>query len=152
MNERTEQISSILVVDADDHGGAELGRALERLGYRVQQAIDGEQMTMLLKGEQYDVILVTACLLDEAPGDLLGRIRRDGGAAGLVVIADQPKIDSVLNAMRGRAVDYLIRPYGLDDLTGAIHRAVSECRANSHEFASRTDCCGRFGKVEGTDR
>jgi DNA-binding NtrC family response regulator len=152
MSDRIEQANHILVVDADEHAGAELSRVLERLGNRVRFVSDVQQMMVSLRAEDYDVLLITADLLDRSPEDVLRNVRLTGCGAGVIVVAEQPDIDSVLKALRGRAVDYLISPYGLDDLTGAIHRAVSESRERCQGDTPKMDCCSRLGKAGGTDR
>lgn len=152
MNKRIEQTYNLLVVDGDENRADELSLVLKRLGYGAQTAADLDQMMMLLGGEQYDVLLLTARLFDVSSNDLLQRVHSQGGNPGVIIIADQPEIDSVLKALRGSVADYLIRPFGLDDLTSAIHRAVAEGGESSSGCAGEANCLGSVGKSDGANR
>ncbi len=137
MQVRVSEERHILVADADQRAGDDLSRVLQRLGYRVSRAADIQDTMIRIRAQYYDIVLLSAQLLDEAEVDMLRRASFNGNTGGVIVIADQPEIDSVLKALRGRAVDYLIKPYGLDDLTGAICRASTEGGGKIAEFLPR---------------
>jgi DNA-binding NtrC family response regulator len=122
MNER------ILVVD-DDPGLSEvIGMLLEREGYAVQSAGTLKQGISLLEAGEPDLVVTDLKLPDGTGLDVIAAIRARRPVLPIIMITSYSSMESAIAALRGGAVDYIIKPFNNDDLLKAIARALNERR------------------------
>jgi DNA-binding NtrC family response regulator len=118
----------ILVID-DDPGLSEvIGMLLEREGYVVQRAVTVKQGIGLLEGGEPDLVVTDLKLPDGTGLDLITAIRARRPALPIIMITSYSSMESAIAALRGGAVDYIIKPFNNDELLKAIARALNERR------------------------
>ena len=116
----------VLVVDDEEAVRDSLARALELEGFEVSKAADG------LAGEKaLQEQALAAVLLDlRMPGldglELLRRIRRQGLRLPVLMISAHGEIPDAVEAMKEGAQDYLVKPFGAEELTLRLRRAIED--------------------------
>ena len=101
-------------------------RTLEKLGYRVMQAVDGPSALLVLDGpEPIDLLLTDVAM----PGGLLGVELADEACKrrpGLRVLLMTGHADAL--AGRSSTSPVLAKPFGRNQLAAAVRRALGEPR------------------------
>ncbi len=116
----------VLVVDDEEAVRDSLARALELEGFEVSTAADG------LAGEKaLQQQALAAVLLDlRMPGldglELLRRIRRLGLRLPVLMISAHGEVQDAVEAMKEGAQDYLVKPFGAEELSLRLHRAIED--------------------------
>jgi DNA-binding NtrC family response regulator len=127
----------ILLVDDEPEIRRLLSRHLQRLGYTVQEAVDGEKAAAAVAAEIPDVVITDMSMPRLGGLELLERLRSIDPGLPVIVLTAHGSLENVIAAMRrGAAFDYLLKP--LPDLTVlevAVARAceVRRLRAQARE-------------------
>ncbi len=116
MNKAPDQV---LVVEDDPGIATQLVRGLVRAGYGASSVATGEAA---LRQAVPDVVLLDLGLPDMDGMEVCRTLRKNSGAAIIVVTASGDEADRVLALDQG-ADDYLVKPFGLAELLARI-RAV----------------------------
>jgi DNA-binding response OmpR family regulator len=118
-------VQRILVVD-DDREIERLVRAyLERNGYHVLVAYDGETALHTLRRERPDLVVLDLMLPERSGHDVTRAVRRDANLAALPIIMLTARVedyDKIVGLELG-ADDYVTKPFNPGELTARI-RAV----------------------------
>ena len=114
----------LLIVDDEPDFLEPAFRYFQRQGYRVVAAANAEQALALQTKQHFHV----AVLDQNMPGmnglDLLERLRYEDEELKVVMLTGGGSISSAVDAMKRGAMDYLSKPFGLDDLDRLIRRAA----------------------------
>ncbi len=116
----------VLVVDDEEAVRDSLARALALEGFEVSTAADG------LAGEKaLQEQVLAAVLLDlRMPGldglELLRRIRRQGLRLPVLMISAHGEVPDAVEAMKEGAQDYLVKPFGAEELSLRLRRAIED--------------------------
>jgi len=114
----------ILVVDDDEDTCMLITDTLEENGYEVRTCSSGEQALAILEQERFDLILSDIRMPEMTGMDLLHRIRRKGLNAKVILMTAYASVESVIDAMRGEAFDYLVKPFSLSELRQQVREAL----------------------------
>jgi DNA-binding NtrC family response regulator len=142
----------VLVVDDDPAMGKLLGDHLGREGWRVDTVTDGATAQSLLARERFDVML-TDLVMDDVNGlALLRAARAAPSRPGVLLMTAFADMQSAITALRLGAVDYLSKPFRLDDVTAAVKRTLEHRvtgSASPRISAARPD---DYGDLVGSSR
>ena len=131
----------ILVVE-DEYGVRQfLKRSLERRGYRVLTARDGEEGAILAKVEEPQVILLDLNLPKVSGHKLMKLFKGDPDICAIPVIVitgRNGEADRRLSFSLG-AVDHLKKPVALSDLVRKIRAALVQAGEDDEEPPDATD-------------
>jgi len=123
---------SVLIVD-DRHDALELNRILlEAEGYEAEGCSYSEATSERLRRDRPAVVLLDLVPRDDAPWDLLRRLRQDdaGGDIGVVVTSDSPVlVDHALRDRTLRVAAGLVMPFDIEALYAAIAAAARHGQA-----------------------
>ena len=109
----------ILVVDDEANIVNILRSNLEREGYKVLVAYDGEEAIRIALSRNPDLILLD-CMLPGADGfDVCKRIRRDSPVPIIMLTAKSQEIDKVLGLELG-ADDYITKPFSVREVLARV--------------------------------
>ena len=112
-------MTSILVVEDEPNLCETLKFNLEREGYSVQTAGDGEAGLALARHSAPDLILLDIMLPRLSGTELLRRLRRESDVPVLLLTARTAEIDRVQGLDIG-ADDYITKPFGVAELLARV--------------------------------
>jgi DNA-binding response OmpR family regulator len=116
-------MTSILVVEDDEAIRTACRRGLDERGYAVATAATGLAGLELLLSTDPDVLLLDLGLPDVDGLALISMIRATASAVPIIVITAQDDDPTMIRALDGGADDYVVKPFGTDQLAARI-RAV----------------------------
>jgi DNA-binding NtrC family response regulator len=129
----TRRRGSVLLVDDEEKLRKSLGRALRSDGHEVVEA-EGARIALRLLGQRvFDVLLVDNMMPGMTGLDLIREIVavREAGAPGIVdpqpqivMMTAHATIDGAIEAMKLGAIDYLQKPFEIDELLVTVSRAL----------------------------
>jgi DNA-binding NtrC family response regulator len=118
----------ILLID-DDPGLSEvIGMLLEREGYAVTHAATVKASLQRIDASDFDLVVTDLKLPDGTGLDVIAAIRGSRPRLPIIMITSYSSIESAIAALRGGAVDYVIKPFDNDDFLRAVSRARKERR------------------------
>jgi signal transduction histidine kinase len=103
----------VLVVDDNATNRHILSRRLERQGYVVAEAVNGELALDRIATESFDLVLLDILMPVMDGFEVLARMRQDRRmrAVPVVVISALDEVDTVVRAIQMGAEDYLFKPF-----------------------------------------
>ncbi len=119
----SERAACVLVVDDERAIQRFLRASLEDAGFSVIEASTGKSALELAIAKKPDVILLDLSLPDMDGLDVLTRLREWSSAPVIVVSARGEESDKIAGLDQG-ADDYLIKPFGVDELLARIRVAL----------------------------
>jgi DNA-binding NtrC family response regulator len=122
---------SILLVDDEEKILKALGRALRDAGHEVIETVSARQGQRLLAERTFDV-----CIVDNVMPELSGLelIREyvasapEGERAQVLMMTAHATVESAIEAMKLGALDYLQKPFEIDELLVVVRRALDHQR------------------------
>jgi DNA-binding response OmpR family regulator len=121
----------VLVVDDDPDTCALLVDILEQDGHSLRLCLSGEEARDALEHERFDLILADIKMPRITGIDLLNYVREMGLDTKVILITAYASLDTAIQALRGDASDYLIKPFSLTDLRQRVHEALDEGRGKA---------------------
>lgn len=131
----------VLVVDDDSDTLQLIVEVLGDDGLQVQPCTDGERALRLLKQEKFALVLADIKMPRMTGTDLLFQMRNLGLDTKVILMTAYASLETALQAVRGDAFDYLIKPFSLKDLRRQVRRALDmpNRTLRSHERKSYLD-------------
>jgi DNA-binding response OmpR family regulator len=115
--------STILLVDDEESIQKLLTYPLERDGFRVVQARDGEEALERFQDERIDLVLLDLALPKVDGIEVCRRLRAKSSVPILMLTARDDEIDKVLGLEIG-ADDYITKPFSIRELRSRIRAAI----------------------------
>ncbi|MEW6001088.1 MAG: NAD(P)H-dependent oxidoreductase subunit E [Nitrospirota bacterium] len=114
----------ILVVDDEPAAVKNAERALKAMGYSVEGALSGKEATIKMEQSNYNLVL-TDLKMPEMDGLALTRwIKKSRPDTGIVITADYPSQDTIKEALKLGAIDYVPKPFTPAVLGDVTRRAL----------------------------
>ncbi len=126
--------SSILVVDDEQHMRWIIEKALLKDGYRVVHAADGAEALAALDQYGPDLALLDLRLPDMSGIEVLRSMKQISPKMPVVMITAHGTVESAIEAMKIGAVDYISKPFDMEELKLIIKRSLEVL-----ELASEVD-------------
>jgi two-component system response regulator HydG len=117
---------TILVVDDDADMRGLLSDLLKENGYQIRDAENGEQALHALTEQPYDLVLTDLHMKGMQGTVLLTEIEMRYPDTCVILMTAFGTIETALEAMKGGALDYLVKPVSTKDLLRLTDRAVRE--------------------------
>src|SRR3954453_16014971 len=121
-------LGTIVVADDEALARQSVAEFLREEGYQVYEAADGQAALQLL--DQFDVDLILSDL--RMPGvdglAVLQKVREVYPQTMVVLMTAYASVDTVVEALRLGAQDYLLKPLLLEDLLHKVHRLLEHKR------------------------
>jgi DNA-binding response OmpR family regulator len=129
--------STILLVDDEDSVQKLLTYPLERDGFRVVQARDGEQALRLFGDQQVDLVVLDLMLPKVDGLEVCKRLRADSDVPIIMLTARGEELDKVLGLELG-ADDYITKPFSIREFRSRVRAllrraAISKDRDREEE-------------------
>ena len=120
----TEQ-AKILIIDDDRAILDACSQALVKEKYIVQMAETGEKGMTLFRKELFDVILLDLKLPGMDGMVLLKMMREESHETPVIIITGHASVESAIEAMKLGSFDYLVKPFGVEELRIVIKKALA---------------------------
>ncbi len=133
--------STILLVDDEDAIQRLLTYPLERDGYRVVQARDGEEALRRFAEEQIDLVVLDIMLPKLDGLEVCKRLRAESTVPIIMLTARDDELDKVLGLELG-ADDYITKPFLIREFRSRV-RAVLRRAATPHLGGKREELIDR---------
>ncbi|MEP7271032.1 MAG: sigma-54 dependent transcriptional regulator [Acidobacteriota bacterium] len=121
----------------------ETGTAL----YDIITANSGQEALRRFKGERFDLVLTDLKMAGMDGIQLLNELSQIDSATPVIMMTAHGSIDTVKEALRGGAFDYLEKPLDRAKLLQVIREAVSRMRAVDEEIVGVSDSMERVKKM-----
>jgi DNA-binding NtrC family response regulator len=105
-----------------------LQKELQRLGYRVQVAPDGEAALRRLEESNVDVLLCDINMPRMDGMELLRRVHERPNPPEVIMLTGNGTIETAVEAMKIGAYDYLTKPYTINELDVRVRQAAEKRR------------------------
>ena len=111
----------LLVIDDEENMRLFLKALLEKEGYEVCLAADGQEGLSFLEVNQYDVVVLDI-LMPRLDGlSLLKKIRSSGNDVHVLVLSAKDLVEDRIKGLDAGADDYLVKPFSFDELVSRLH-------------------------------
>jgi signal transduction histidine kinase len=148
----------ILIVDDEPDLVTALCRILQAQGYSTTGAANGAQALDALRGARsgrtspFDVV-ITDLMMPDMNGVALLReaLVLDADLVG-IVMTGHGTIDTAVEAMKGGALDYILKPFNLSVATPVLTRALAVRRLRLDNAALLTQVANRTAQLEESNR
>ena len=135
------ETSTILLVDDEDAIQRLLTYPLERDGYRVVQARDGEEALLRFAEEEIDLVVLDIMLPKLDGLEVCKRLRAESTVPIIMLTARDDELDKVLGLELG-ADDYITKPFLIREFRSRV-RAVLRRAATPHLGGKRDEMIDR---------
>jgi two-component system, NtrC family, response regulator HydG len=115
----------LLLVDDDPFALETLSSALERSGYHADAVPDGAAALRLLSENVYDLLVADMRMEPMNGTTLLAKARETVPGLPALIVTDTASLDGAVQAMRAGALDYIAKPFRVDEIARAIDRALT---------------------------
>ena len=123
-----QQPARILIAEDETNLRLVLQKELERLGYRVQAAADGEAALRRLEESNVDVLLCDINMPRIDGMELLRRVHERPNPPEVIMLTGQATVETAVEAMKLGAYDYLTKPYRITELDVRVKQAAEKRR------------------------
>src|SRR4029077_17383216 len=121
----------VLVVDDEQSLRKVLAATLQREGYEVQVASDGEEALIALDRDGADVV-VTDLVMPKMDGlSLLRKVVVSHPDVPVIVVTAHGRVDSAVEAMKAGAFDFVTKPFEHAELKSIIAKAARQSDLNA---------------------
>jgi two-component system response regulator PilR (NtrC family) len=116
----------VLVVDDDEGIRQLLTDYLNKFGYEVVCAVNGQEAVQKYTKGHFDIVLSDLVMSPMDGLGLLGEIRKIDQDAIFIMVTGYPSINSAMEAMKRGANDYITKPFNIDEIRLKIERVLLE--------------------------
>lgn len=115
--------------------------------YEVKAASSGQEAVRLFKNDNFDMVLTDLKMSGMDGIQLLNELSQIDSSTPVILMTAHGSIDSVKEALRGGAFDYLEKPLDRAKLLEVLTRAVSQMAAVEEEIVGVSDAMERVKKM-----
>ncbi len=128
--------SKILIVDDEAAIRTLLGEHLRLVGYEIALAANGADALEILSKSEFELVLTDVRMPGMSGLELLDEIMRTRSGVGVLMLTACEDLTLAVNAMRIGALDYVLKPFRLSEITVSVQEAL-ERRRNRVEQTQR---------------
>jgi DNA-binding NtrC family response regulator len=144
---------SILLVDDEEKILKTLGRALRDAGHDVMETTSPRQAQRLLAERTFDLFVVDNVMPELGGLDLIREFvgaTPEGERPQILMMTAHATVESAIEAMKLGALDYLQKPFEIDELLVVVHRALEHQRLRTeyrYLVSERDEQFGHYGII-----
>jgi two-component system nitrogen regulation response regulator GlnG len=126
-------MKTILIADDDDSVRTVLSQALKRAGYEVNATDNGATLFQWVAEGRGDLVITDVMMPGENGLDLIPKIRARRPEMKVIVISAQNALTTAVAASEKGALDFLPKPFDIDQLLGAVGGAFRRRKEKAPE-------------------
>ncbi|HEV2171200.1 MAG TPA: response regulator, partial [Candidatus Binatus sp.] len=140
--------ASVLVVEDNDLERQITAETLREEGFAVEEAAVGKRAIELLALSRFDVVLTDLMMPGMSGEELLAKVRGTYPGSQVVVLTAHGSTDSVVQAMKSGAFDYLEKPTDREKLVTRVAKAAEFAGLQQENQLLKRRLEGKF-EIEG---
>jgi len=140
-----QTVARILIAEDEANLRMVLQKELERLGYRVQVAPDGEAALRKLEESNVDVLLCDINMPRIDGMEVLRRVHERPNPPEVIMLTGQATVETAVEAMKLGAYDYLTKPYRITELDVRVKQAAEKRRLRVDNLRLREQLARQSG-------
>lgn len=119
------EAARILVIEDDPEFGRTAKSLLEQEGMEVETAKNGAEAFERLLYSPFDVVLLDLVLGEESGLSILRELNTSGSTIPIIIMTAHASIETVTEAMRINAFDYIRKPFTREEIREVMRRAIA---------------------------
>src|SRR5580700_7194667 len=135
----------VLLVEDKAELRAMLRKALERAGYTVEEAPDGNAAVEKLRSRRYLIVLTDLKLPGKSGIDVLREARRVEPTLPVIIMTAYGSVEEAVTAMKEGAFDFIQKPVDLDHLRLLLERGAKQQELLRENLLLRAEYAARYG-------
>jgi DNA-binding NtrC family response regulator len=135
----------VLLVEDKAELRAMLRKALERAGYTVEEAPDGNSAIEKVRARRYSLVLSDLKLPGNSGIDVLREARRAEPTLPVILVTAYGSVEEAVTAMKEGAFDFIQKPVDLDHLKLLLERATRQQELLRENLLLREEYAARYG-------
>jgi len=143
-----QKAARILIAEDEANLRMVLQKELERLGYRVQAAPDGDAALRKLEESNVDVLLCDINMPKIDGMEVLRRVHERPNPPEVIMLTGQATVETAVEAMKLGAYDYLTKPYSITELDVRVKQAAEKRRLRVDNLRLREQLARQSGLPE----
>jgi two-component system, NtrC family, response regulator PilR len=137
---------SILVVDDERSMRDFLKILLQKEGYMVVTAHNGESALECLANQEFDLIITDIRMPGMGGLELLGAVKEQNPDLPVIIITAFASPDDAVQAMKNGAFDYISKPFNVDEIKSVIESATTRKKGTAAAAAAGQPFPGIIGE------
>ena len=129
---KPDRRARLLVVDDEANLRAGLRDILSLMGYYVEEAASGHEALKLLESMPYDLMVLDIRMPGMDGTEVMHRARQTRPDLSIIVLTAHASLESAIAAVKSDAVDYMLKPFNIEDLATTISKALQERAEQLH--------------------
>jgi DNA-binding NtrC family response regulator len=135
----------LLLVEDKAELRAMMRKALERIGYVVDEAADGSAAIQKLRARRYLLILTDLKMPGASGLDVLRASKQADASIPVILVTAYGSIEEAVTAMKEGAFDFIQKPVDLDYLQILVRRAADQQELLRENLLLREEYAERYG-------
>ena len=135
----------LLLVEDKNELRAMLRKALERAGYKVDEAPDGTAAIQKLRARRYQLVITDLKMPGASGLDVLRESKQADATIPVVVLTAYGSVEEAVAAMKDGAFDFLQKPVDLEHLKLLVQRAARQQELLRENLLLREEYSARYG-------
>ena len=128
----------VLVVDDEEAIRTGIAQVLSKLNLKVATAAGGLPALEMLARRPYAIVLLDIKMPDLDGVEVLKRLRQDYPGTEVIMITGFPTIQGAVECIKHGALDYLVKPFRIDDLEAVVQKALDHLAQKARKDGGRT--------------
>ena len=134
----------LLLIDDDFNLSKVLVYQLQKNGYDVSTAKNGEEGLSLFLKNDFDIVVTDIQMPDITGIEVLRRIRHLNNEVIVIIITAHGSVENAIEACRLGANDYLTKPFGQEQLLFVIEKAIQFKQLQDENTLLKQEVAGRY--------
>jgi two-component system alkaline phosphatase synthesis response regulator PhoP len=122
----------VLVVDDEGAIRYSISKTLQRVGYQVHTAENGEKALEMMEHQDYDVVLTDIRMPGISGVELLARIKEIAPDAVVILLTGYASLETAIESLRLGAHDYLVKPSSSQDIRNSVAQGLERAKNLRH--------------------
>ncbi|SDH69625.1 sigma-54-dependent transcriptional regulator [Desulfosporosinus hippei] len=142
-------MNKILVIDDEEHLCWALEKGLRQEGYQVITATRGKEGLELIQKETPSLVLLDLKMPEMDGLEVLVKARELFPKLLVIMITAHGSIDTAIEAMKLGAIDYISKPFDLNELKIVVRQALMVSRLREEVVFLRSELNKKHGRILG---
>jgi len=142
-------LNKILIIDDEEHLCWALEKGLRQEGYQVITATRGKEGLELIQHETPSLVILDLKMPEMDGLEVLVKAKDLMPKLPVIMITAHGSIDTAIEAMKLGAIDYIVKPFDLDELKIVVKQALMVSRLREEVVFLRSELNKKHGRILG---